>query len=319
MKFNFKEVEIVIKKGDLLKENVEAIVNPANTLLKMGGGLAKKIKDVGGDDIEQEVLKYSPIDKGEVVVSSSGKLKFKYVLHTATVSMDFETDEEIIRKCTENILKEAERLRIKSIGIPALGCGTGRFPPQAASKIMAQEVFKFVHFTQPSHLKKIVFVLFKKKLFDIFAKNTPSYINYIYQKIQKGPFLTVDGIISINNKIVLIERKNPPFGWALPGGFVDWQETVEEAVKREVEEETNIKAKRIKFFGIYSSPTRDPRFHTVSCVYIVFPENKNFRASSDAKNIGLFSKEEIKKMKIAFDHRKIIEDYWRFKKRLSSK
>jgi len=74
----------------------------------------------------------------------------------------------------------------------------------------------------------------------------------------------------------LIERKNPPYGWAIPGGFVDYGETVEEAAKRELLEETGIKAEEISLLGIYSDPDRDPRFHTISMVYYAFSDEKPF-------------------------------------------
>ncbi len=310
MEFRFKEVKIVIKKGDIAQEDAQALVNPANTSLSMGGGVALALREKGGRIIEEEALSKAPIRKGDVVFTSAGRLKCRFIIHAATMDMDFKTDEETIRKATRNTLLEAKRLKVRSLSFPALGCGTGKFPYSACSKIMAQEVFKFVHFDTPGRLKEIRFVLRSKKAFNIFEDIVYNYITYIYEKIQKGPFLTVDGIVPFGRKILLIERKNPPFGWALPGGFVDWGETVEEAVKREVEEETGIKAKSLDFFGVYSNPQRDPRFHTVSCVYVIRPLNRNFKASSDAKNIGLFSRRDIKRLHLAFDHRNILEDFF---------
>src|SRR3989338_6146180 len=82
------------------------------------------------------------------------------------------------------------------------------------------------------------------------------------------PFLTVDIIINLNNQgIVLIKRKNPPYGWALPGGFVDVGETVEHAAIREAKEETNLDIFNLKQFHLYSDPSRDPRMHTAACVF----------------------------------------------------
>ncbi len=306
----FKGVNIQIIKGNLLETYFEAIVNPADTNLSMKGGLALIIKEKGGFSIYRQAKKIAPIKTGEAIITRAGNLKAKYVIHAATVDSQIKTNERIIRKAMYNILLKAHELKIESLGIPALGCGAGKFPIEASAKIMAQEVFKFVHFNENVSLKKIGFVLITKEAFKIFRKIIPSYINYIYHKIQKGPFLTVDGIIEIDKKILLIERKNPPLGWALPGGFVDVGESIETAVKREVEEETNIKTKSLKFFKVYSEPNRDPRFHTVSCVFIIEPENKDFLASSDAKNAKLFSKKEIEKLKIAFDHKKILKDYF---------
>ena len=120
--------------------------------------------------------------------------------------------------------------------------------------------------------------------------------------------LTVDCIIDINSKIVLIERKNPPYGWALPGGFVDEGETVEDAVRREMKEETNLSLENLKQFHVYSNPGRDPRGHTVS---VVFTANGigELKAQDDAKEIGLF-REDTLPDEIAFDHKKILDDYF---------
>lgn len=120
--------------------------------------------------------------------------------------------------------------------------------------------------------------------------------------------LTVDCIIDIDGKVVLIKRENPPFGWALPGGFVDKGETVEDAVRREMKEETNLSLENLKQFHVYSNPRRDPRGHTVS---VVFTANGigELKAQDDAKEIGLF-REDALPDEIAFDHKKILDDYF---------
>ncbi len=121
--------------------------------------------------------------------------------------------------------------------------------------------------------------------------------------------LTVDCIIDINNKIVLIERKNPPYGWALPGGFVDEGETVEDAVIREMKEETNLNLENLQQFHVYSDPLRDPRGHTVSVVFTAIGVGEP-KAQDDAKEIGLFTSDTLPE-DIAFDHRKILSDYFK--------
>ena len=84
----------------------------------------------------------------------------------------------------------------------------------------------------------------------------------------RNPFPTVDIIIRINDGIVLIKRKNPPYGWALPGGFVDYGESLETAAAREAKEETTLDIRLISQLGAYSDPKRDPRHHTISVVFI---------------------------------------------------
>ncbi|MDP2766382.1 MAG: NUDIX hydrolase [Candidatus Methanoperedens sp.] len=121
------------------------------------------------------------------------------------------------------------------------------------------------------------------------------------------PLLTVDALIIYEGKIVLIKRKNPPFEdrFALPGGFVEVGETVEEAVVREAKEETGLDIGLIKLQGVYSDPSRDPRGHTVSICYLAKGRGK-LKAGSDAKDIRLFDLYEIPEL--AFDHNKIIEN-----------
>ncbi len=125
--------------------------------------------------------------------------------------------------------------------------------------------------------------------------------------IPKTPLLTVDALIIYEGKLVLIKRKNPPYRdhFALPGGFVEVGEAVEEAVVREAKEETGLDIKPIKLLGVYSDPTRDPRGHTVSICYLAIGRGK-LKAGSDAKGAMLFGLNEIPRL--AFDHNKIIED-----------
>jgi len=156
-------------------------------------------------------------------------------------------------------------------------------------------------------VEKVVFVLFADEAFRIFEKNVSRYLEHMEKKISQGPFLTVDGIIEYEGGIVMIERENPPLGWALPGGFVDYGESVEGAVVREVKEETHLDFIDIKQFQTYSQPDRDPRFHTVSVVFCGKGRGR-LQADTDAKGVGVFPLGGLPK-EIAFDHRKIIEDY----------
>lgn len=123
----------------------------------------------------------------------------------------------------------------------------------------------------------------------------------------KTPLLTVDAIIIYEEKIVLIKRKNPPYKdmFALPGGFVDIGETVEEAIVREAKEETNLDIDIVRIVGIYSDPKRDPRGHTVSIAFIALGHGE-LEAGDDARDIELFDIEKVPIL--AFDHNKIIED-----------
>ena len=128
---------------------------------------------------------------------------------------------------------------------------------------------------------------------------------YIY----KNPIPTVDIIIEYEDGIVLIERKNYPYGWAIPGGFVDYGESLEEAAVREAKEETNLEVELVSQFHTYSSPVRDPRQHTISTVFI--GKGKGIlKAKDDAISAKVFTKHNLPE-KIAFDHRNILNDYFK--------
>ena len=131
--------------------------------------------------------------------------------------------------------------------------------------------------------------------------------------IPKTPYLTTDGIIELYEKdtfrgIILIERKNEPKGLALPGGFVDVGESVEDALKREMKEETHLDVQITQLLGIYSDPNRDPRFHTASAVFIAKAEGQP-RGGDDAKEAKLYALEEIPMDLLVFDHSDILKDY----------
>lgn len=124
----------------------------------------------------------------------------------------------------------------------------------------------------------------------------------------QNPIPTVDIIIEHRDGIVLIRRKNPPYGWAIPGGFVDYGESLEEAATREAKEETNLEVELIQQFHTYSDPDRDPRHHTISTVYIAKGKG-TLEAKDDALEIGVFNRSNLPGL-MAFDHREILEDYF---------
>jgi 8-oxo-dGTP diphosphatase len=122
--------------------------------------------------------------------------------------------------------------------------------------------------------------------------------------------LTVDAILRTPEGIVLIRRKNEPFkgAWALPGGFVDYGETIEAALIREVEEETGLKVESCRQFHVYSDPDRDPRQHIVSVVFIA-AANGTPEGRDDAAEARVFPLDALPE-ELAFDHRQILTDYF---------
>lgn len=124
------------------------------------------------------------------------------------------------------------------------------------------------------------------------------------------PLLAADTVIELEGqpgRIVLIERRNPPYGWALPGGFVDVGESMEAAAVREALEETSLKVELQCLLGVYSRPDRDPRGHTVSAVFVARAGGEP-QAADDAKSLQIVDPAGLD-LTLAFDHRKILDDY----------
>jgi len=129
-------------------------------------------------------------------------------------------------------------------------------------------------------------------------------------ELYQNPLPTVDIIIEMESKgIILIKRKNPPYGWALPGGFVDYGESLEDAAIREAKEETGLDVKLEKQLHTYSDPKRDPRHHSISTVYVAKAKGVP-QAKDDAMEIGIFNESNLPE-EIAFDHRFILNDYFK--------
>ena len=131
----------------------------------------------------------------------------------------------------------------------------------------------------------------------------------------RNPSPTVDIIIELidqpHRPIVLIERKNPPPGWALPGGFIDYGESVETAARREAKEEVSLDVELVEQFQVYSAPDRDPRQHTLSIVMIATAKGTP-QAADDASHLEVFQSWQIP-ANLCFDHGQILQDYWRYR------
>lgn len=152
-------MEAKILHGDITKLAADAIVNAADTSLRMGGGVAGAIKRAGGQEIEDEAVAKGPVKVGAAVATTAGKLKAKYVIHAA--AMDWETHrtatEESIRNSLRNSLAIADELECKSIALPAIGCGIAGFPLEEGKEIIIDEIKKFTS----KNLEHAILVLYR--------------------------------------------------------------------------------------------------------------------------------------------------------------
>lgn len=131
----------------------------------------------------------------------------------------------------------------------------------------------------------------------------------------RNPTPTVDIIVELHDRphrpIILVERLNAPYGWAIPGGFVDYGETVEEAARREALEEIGLNVQLLEQFHVYSDPRRDPRQHTLSIVFLAWAVGDP-QAGDDAKNLGIYTLDRLPSS-LCFDHDRILADYRRYR------
>lgn len=167
------------------------------------------------------------------------------------------------------------------------------------------DIFYLYHYI--AFLKSVFLV----QIYSAEEKMTPHQTSF------RNPLITVDIIIEINQGIVLIERANPPSGWALPGGFVDYGESLEVAAIREAKEETSLTVELLEQFHSYSAPDRDPRHHTVTTVFIARATGIP-TAADDAKNLGVFTRQQLPQP-IVFDHKNILEDYYQYRGGMAKK
>jgi len=165
----YKGVKVTVCVGDITRQQVDAIVNPANSLLIMGGGVAGAIKHVGGTQIETEALKHAPIPVGKAIVTSAGKLRARYVIHAPTMERPaMKVGKENVRLAMIGALKCAGEMKIRSIAFTGLGTGVGGFSAREASQIMI-DVLK-EHVDKGTVIQNIVFVGFTEKLADAFKR-----------------------------------------------------------------------------------------------------------------------------------------------------
>ncbi|MCK4532252.1 NUDIX domain-containing protein [bacterium] len=296
--------KIKIVQKNIFKQFVEAIVVFTDNDLALN---EKEMSFIRKGKVFAGIKKKFVV--GKAIALPIDKLPIKYAICSVLKKKSFEINKEKIKLAIRDVLKVAEEKKINSIAFSVLWLQE-EISLKEFSRIMIGEISKYLE--KMPFLKEIVFILPDKKKSFAFRELVTDCIGYIEREKGAYPIPTVDIIIELKEKIVLIKRKNPPYGWAIPGGFVEYDESLEVAAAREAKEETNLSLQNLFQFHTYSEPGRDPRFHTISTVFIAQGKG-NPEAKSDALELGLFSLQDLPG-KFAFDHKKIIRDYFNFKK-----
>ena len=173
LKINSSTIDLI--EGDITELSVDAIVNPANAQLILGGGVAGAIKRKGGNTIQKECDVIGNISVGQAVITTAGNLKAKYVIHAVGPMMGEGNEDEKLKNATLNSLKIAEEKNLDSIAFPAISTGIFGYPIERCANIMLKTT---VEFFKGKDLKlKIIFCLFDYSAFDVFAKEIKSYSN----------------------------------------------------------------------------------------------------------------------------------------------
>jgi O-acetyl-ADP-ribose deacetylase (regulator of RNase III) len=160
--------KIVLMQGDLTEMDVDAIVNAANNILQLGGGVAGAIRRKGGEAIQRECDAIGAIPIGGAALTSGGKLRARYVIHAASMQLGGETTARALRSSTAHCLRIASERQLRSIAFPAVGTGIAGFPISECARIMLREVVD--HLKGPTSLEKIHFVLFDASALTAFEK-----------------------------------------------------------------------------------------------------------------------------------------------------
>lgn len=168
MKLKIGPASLAIERGDITDWEVDAIVNAANSTLAMGAGVAGAIKRKGGVIIEEEAIRQGPVEVGEAVLTTGGNLAATHVIHAAAMGPDLKTDADKIATTTRAVLALADKHRITSLALPAIGTGVGHVPPPAAADAMLNAVVSHLR-GGTSSLKRVVFVLYQDDAFKAFT------------------------------------------------------------------------------------------------------------------------------------------------------
>ena len=170
--FRHKGIEIRVEKGDITDVEADAIVNAANKFLKHGGGVAAAIVRRGGEEIQKEsnkiIAEYGPLEVGEAVATTAGKLKAKKVIHTVGPIYGEGNEREKLIKAVTNCLRLAEQLGLRSIAFPAISTGIYKVPPRLAAEAMIDGILRYIDSKEKLRIEKIILVLYTSGMFEDF-------------------------------------------------------------------------------------------------------------------------------------------------------
>ena len=169
MRFKVNQATISVERGDITDWEVDALVNAANSTLAMGAGVAGAIKRKGGVIVEEEAMRQGPIEVGEAVLTPAGNLPATHVIHAATMGPDLKTDPSKIGDATRSALRLADKHRLTSIALPALGTGVGGVPPTAAAEAMVAALVDHLR-TAATALKRVVVVVYQDDAYRAFTE-----------------------------------------------------------------------------------------------------------------------------------------------------
>jgi len=168
MRLNLKETAIEVKEDDITEQSVDAVVNPANEHLVLGGGVAGAIRKKGGDVIQQECDILSPITVGEAVMTTGGHLKAGHVIHAVGPRMGEGDEDNKLKNAVANALRIADDNGFSSIALPAISTGIFGYPMEKCAKIMMSEIVDFIN--AGTVLREIVICVFGTEAYDIFVQ-----------------------------------------------------------------------------------------------------------------------------------------------------
>ncbi|MEM7410653.1 MAG: macro domain-containing protein [Myxococcota bacterium] len=157
---------LTLCEGDITAQDVDAIVNAANSALQLGSGVAGAIRERGGPSIQEECDRHGPIEVGEAALTGAGELPARHVIHAAGMPPGGAADEDSVRACARASFQLAAAQGLRSLAVPAIGAGVGGFAPQRCAEVLLEEAR--AHLAGETSVEEIRFVLFGEPMYRVF-------------------------------------------------------------------------------------------------------------------------------------------------------